>query len=125
MPVLNSEIKIARVHQLITNTAQHLCVVSITEFGHQDSYRQGTAIAQRPREMARLVIEFPGGSFNSVASGLGDRAAGNIVEHNRNRGGIQSKMRRQLFQTDWAMYRAFRLLSLFLPSLQSLVAVLS
>ena len=121
MPVLSGEVEVARLHQLIANTAQHLCVVSITQFGHQDSDCQSTAIAERAREMARLIIEFLGGSFDSVTSGLGDRTAGNVVEHNRNRGGIQAEILRQFFQADWAIYRRLLLFSFFAQLSESLI----
>ena len=119
MPVMRSEVEVACLHQLIANTTQHLCVIAVAQFGHHDAYGQSTAIAQGTREKTRLIVEFLRGSFNAIASGLGNRTAGNIVEHNRNRGGVQPKILRQFLQADWAIYYRLVLLRPVLTLLQA------
>ena len=86
--MMRGEIKIAGFHQVVANTAHDLRVVTVAEFGDEDADGQRAAIAERTSEETGLVIEFLGGGFDAVASGLRDSAARNVIQHHRNCRGI-------------------------------------
>src|SRR5579859_695486 len=78
MPMVRGEIKISRIHQLISDSAHHLGVISVAKFRYQDSDRRSSPVAQRAREKAGLVIQFLRCGLNAVARRLGDGSSRNI-----------------------------------------------
>src|ERR1700676_4365715 len=97
MAMMGREIKISSLDQVVPNAAHHLGVITVPKLWNQDADRERASIAKRTRQQARLVVKFFSGGFNSIASGLGNVPAGNVIEHDGNRRRIQAQMLGQLF----------------------------
>jgi hypothetical protein len=90
-PMMGGEIEISGLHQVIPNATYYLIVIGLAQIRHQHANAQRAPIAKRARKQTGLVIEFFRRGLDPVAGWLGDRPAGNLVEDDGDRRGVQTE----------------------------------
>ncbi len=87
VPVMDGEIEVALAHQQVADAAEDLGVVAFAEFGQQNADGLHALALKGAGDHAGLVVELRCGGFDARAGGLGNRAAGGVVEDERDRRG--------------------------------------
>ena len=95
--MMGREIEVSGIHELIADATYDLIVVSFGEVRYQNSDAQGSTIAERTRKETRLIVEFFGCCFDTIASCLGNGTTWHFVKNDRNRCRMQPQMLSQLF----------------------------
>ena len=87
--MMGTEVKVAFLHEMVTNAAHDHGVIAITQLGHQHSHGKRPLLTQGSRKQAGLVVEFSRSGANAVARFVRDGSAGNVVRDKR-RGRVAS-----------------------------------
>ena len=81
MAMMRGELEIALLHQVIADTAEHLGVIALTQFRHQDADGMGATIAQGAGEQAGLIVELLCSGLDAIARGLRNGPARHVIQH--------------------------------------------
>ena len=101
VPMVCGEIEVARFHQMIANPAHDLCVVTVAQFGDQNTDGIRAPTAEGPSQKAWAIVELLSGRFDAVAGRLWNGTPGNVVENDGNRRRIETQILCELLQPAW------------------------
>src|ERR1700679_2349054 len=97
---MGDEVAIFLLKQAVSNSAQHIGLISVGQYGHEDADRHGPPISQGSGEETGLVVEFERRLADTLPGRFGNGAARNLVQNNRYRRGIEIEVCRERLQTD-------------------------
>ncbi len=96
--VVNGEVEVAFLHEEVADAGEDLGVIAFAEDGEEDADAPHGLAEEGAGDHVGLVVEFGGGGSNSLAGGFGNGAAGSVVEDERDGGGTEIEVPREVFE---------------------------
>lgn len=90
--VVDGEVEVVLAHEQVADAREDLGVVAFAEFGEEDTDGLHALALEGAGDHGGLVVELFGSGLDAGARGLGDGAAGSIVEDEGDSGGAEAEV---------------------------------